>query len=269
MRLLSGLSLLFVSAALAVSPATAHTRILQLAYPAEDGEPVTGFLYRDADTADDAPVALLMHGLTGSTLHWLASDNRSHGDELARMLLERGYRVAALDARAHGARPEGQAPMARVMAAREGRPQAYRQMIQTTIGDYRQLLDRLDEEAGKTTDVLVVGYSMGGQMAAILAAQDPRVTHVVTLVPPAVQNVPDVAPLAAAPQIDRPWLLLTASEDVFSTPEQNDQLAAAGGRRVTRVEFESGHGLPDTYVGVIEAWLHQTAPLSNLAGKAK
>ncbi|WP_299329105.1 alpha/beta fold hydrolase [Parasphingopyxis sp.] len=264
MRLLISLFLFLAPALVAVTPASAQTRILQLAYEAEDGAPVTGFFYRDAETPDDAPVALLMHGLTGSALQWLATDNRSYGDELALMLLRRGYRVAALDARAHGARPESANPIARVMAAREGDTGAYREMITETIGDYRQLLDLMDEEAGGPTNVLVVGYSMGAQMATWLAAEDPRVTHVVTLVPPAVANVPEVAPLAAAPRVDRPWLLITATDDVFATPEQNMALAEAGGEMVTQVSFESGHRLPQTYIGVIEAWLHEHDPRSNI-----
>lgn len=264
MRLLMSLFLFLAPALVAVTPASAQTRILQLAYEAEDGAPVTGFFYRDAETPDDAPVALLLHGLNGSTLQWLATDNRSYGDELALMLLQRGYRVAALDARAHGARPEGADPIARVMAAREGDTETYREMITETIGDYRQLLDLMNEEAGGPTNVLVVGYSMGAQMATLLAAEDPRVTHVVTLVPPAVANVPEVAPLTAASRVDRPWLLITATNDVFATPEQNAALARSGREVVTQVSFESRHRLPETYIGIIEAWLHEHDPRSNI-----
>lgn len=252
--------LLIACAALLSSDADAQNRILQLGYEDEAGSPVTGFFYRAAETQDDAPIALLMHGLGGSTLHWLATDNRSYGDRLANMLVERGYRVAALDARSHGARPQGAGPMERVIAAREGNTAAYEAMITETLTDYQQLIDRMHEEAGGTTDVLVVGYSMGAQMATLLAARDERVTHIVTLVPPAVENVPALAPINAAPRIKRPWLLLTSSDDPFASDQQNAELEAAGGEFVTRIGFNGGHALPASYVSVVENWLHQQRP---------
>lgn len=237
------------------APSWAQTYVQQLGYDAPDGNRITGFIYQSKDTAKDAPLAVLMHGLMGSSLFWLAADNFAHGDDVSAMLLARGYRILALDARAHGARGGDKKPMELVMAARQGDTGAYQTMIKDTVGDYQFLLDRVMKNFKDSKHVLVVGYSMGAQIGTILAAQDKRVTHLATMVPPAVRNVPEVSPIKFAPDIQVPWLLLTASKDEFSTNEQNAELIAAAGQAPTNVSFGSGHALPQGYVGSIGSWL--------------
>ncbi len=248
---------IFVALAIATSsaPSWAQTFVQQLGYDAPDGDRITGFIYQSKDTAKDAPVAVLMHGLMGSSLNWLAADNFAYGDDVTAMLLARGYRVVALDARKHGARRGDKKPMELVKAARKGEAAAYQKMIKDTVGDYQFLLDRVMKNFKNSKHVLVVGYSMGAQMGTILAAQDKRVTHLATMVPPAVRNVPGVSPINFAPNVKVPWLLLTAAKDEFSTSEQNAELIAAGGQTLTNVSFESGHALPQSYVAAIGSWL--------------
>jgi len=241
------------------APGWAQTFVQQLGYDAPDGSRITGFVYQSANTAKDAPVAVLMHGLTGSSLYWLAADNFSYGDEVTAMLLARGYRIVALDARVHGARRVDRKPMALVKDARKGDTEAYQKMINDTVGDYKFLLDRLMKNFKDTKQVLVVGYSMGAQMGTLLAAQDDRITHLATMVPPAVRNVPEVSPIKFASEVKVPWLLLTASKDEFSTNEQNAELIATAGKTPTNVSFESGHALPQSYVAAIESWLDEQA----------
>lgn len=237
------------------APGWAQTFVQQLGYDAPDGSRITGFIYQSANTAKDAPVAVLIHGLMGSSLYWLAADNFANGDDVTAMLLARGYRIVALDARVHGARRSDKKPIELVMAARKGETEAYQEMINDTVGDYQFLLDRLMKNFEDTKHVLVVGYSMGAQMGTLLAAQDDRVTHLATMVPPAVRNVPEVSPIKFAPDVQVPWLLLTATKDEFSTPEQNAELIAAAGKTPTNVSFDSGHALPQSYVVAIENWL--------------
>lgn len=247
----------FVALAIIASsaPGWAQTFVQQLGYDAPDGDRITGFVYQSKDTAKDAPVAVLMHGLMGSSLYWLAADNLAYGDDVTAMLLARGYRIVALDAREHGARRGDEKPMALVKAARRGDTEAYQKMIKDTVGDYGFLLDRIMKNFKNARHVLVVGYSMGAQMGTMLAAQDERVTHLVTMVPPAVRNVRDVSPIKFAPDVQVPWLLLTSTKDEFSTPEQNAELIAAAGQTATNVSFESGHALPQSYVASIASWL--------------
>lgn len=236
-------------------PGWAQTFVQQLGYDAPDGDRITGFIYQSRDTASDAPLAVLMHGLMGSSLYWLAADNFAHGDDVTAMLLARGYRVVALDAREHGARLGAKKPMELVKAARKGETEAYRMMINDTVDDYQFLLDRVMKNFDGTRHILVVGYSMGAQMGTMLAAQDDRVTHLATMVPPAVRNVPEVSPINFAPDVQVPWLLLTAMKDEFSTNEQNAELIKVAGQTLTNVSFDSGHALPQSYVNAIANWL--------------
>ncbi|MCK0068994.1 alpha/beta hydrolase family protein [Kordiimonas laminariae] len=235
--------------------ASAQTYVQQLGYDAPDGNRITGFIYQSKDTKRDAPLAVLMHGLMGSSLYWLAEDNMMFGDDVTEMLIDRGYRVLALDARRHGARRSGDKPMALVKAARRGNSQAYQNMINNTVKDYQYLLDKMLKNFKGTEKVVVMGYSMGAQMGTLLASQDKRVTHLVTMVPPAVRNVPEVSPINFAADVKAPWLLITAENDEYSTDKQNAELIAAGST-ITNKSFDSGHVLPQAYVKTIETWLN-------------
>lgn len=237
--------------------ASAQTQIRQLGYDAPDGARITGFMMQKSrDIPDTAPIAVLMHGLTGSSVNWLAPGTHFSGDDVVALLLDRGYRIYALDARAHGGRRDGLSPIERVKQARAGDPASYQAMIEDTISDYRFLMDRIAERHPDARQVVAVGYSMGAQMATLLSAQDPRISHLVTMVPPAVQNVPAVAPITHAAKVEAHWLLLTANKDRFATPDQNRALAdaAAGVKHLT---FASGHMLPAIYVSEIGVWLQE------------
>ena len=239
----------------ASTTAFAQTGIQQLGYDAPDGNRITGFIYQSIETADDAPIAVLMHGLMGSSLYWLADDNLMHGDDVTAALIGRGYRVVALDARAHGARGVDKKPIEYVMAARNGDSEAYQAMIRNTIKDYQFLLNRLLKRYTNPKQVLAVGYSMGAQMATLLAASDERVTHLVTMVPPAVRNVPEVSPISFAPEVHIPWLLITADQDQYSSQAQNLELAEAAGKTPDLQSFDSKHVLPGDYVTSVIGWI--------------
>ena len=240
---------------LATPSVLAQNRISQIGYDAPDGDRITGFIYHAAKTPQNAPVAILMHGLMGSSLSWLASGNFAHADKVSAMLIEQGYRVIALDARSHGGRKDHLSPMARVKAARAGNPEAYSEMINKTVADYRFLLGVITTKYPDAPKVIAIGYSMGGQMASLLAASEGSVTHLVTMVPPAVRNVLAVAPITYASDISVPWLLLTAEKDQFSTPEQNAELIEKAGKGMKNISFKSGHLLPVDYVSEIGTWL--------------
>lgn len=248
---------LFLAITTATTAGLATTFVQQFGYDAPDGNRITGFIYQSAETPKDAPLAVLMHGLMGSSLYWLANDNGMHGDDITAELIERGYRVLALDARFHGARIVDVKPIEHVKNARKGDSAGYEAMILQTVADYRFILDRTFKNYPDTSRVLVVGYSMGAQMATLLAAEDARVTHLVTMVPPAVHNVPAVSPVSHAPKVTVPWLLLMANKDEYSTKSQNADLVAAAGRKPDVHYFDSKHVLPDTYVGTVESWLDQ------------
>ncbi|PCI62700.1 MAG: alpha/beta hydrolase [Kordiimonadales bacterium] len=234
--------------------ANADTQMQTLVLDAHDGERISGFLYQGEKTAKDAPIALLMHGLTGSNLHWIADGFPSYGGKLSAMLIDKGYRVVAIDARAHGVRKNDISPIERVMAARSGKPTAYRAMIENTIRDYDVLIKKLQRNFPDAKRIVAVGYSMGAQMAILLAAENDAVTQLITMVPPFVGNVPEVSPIQHAEGVEVPWLLLTANKDRFSTVEQNSMLAAKAAGPLQHKSYDSGHVLPAEYLAVIELW---------------
>ncbi len=240
--------------------AFARTDIQQLAMEAKDGNRITGFLYQDERIEKDAPLAILMHGMTGSSLYWLADGNVTFGDDLANDLVNKGYRVVALDARAHGARKDGIKPLERLKALKSGNPKAYLAMINGTIRDYDVLLNKVTSKFGKPQHIMVVGYSMGAQMAVLFAAKHKEVTHLITMVPPAAKDASVVAPISHASKVKAQWLLLTASRDQFSTKADNDALAKAAGGKLTHAIFGSRHILPRAYLSAVSNWMVDIQP---------
>lgn len=248
---------LFLLFALWMAPvaASAETQMQALVLEAHDGARITGFLYQKRGTPKDAPIAVMMHGLTGSSLHWVADGFPSYGGQLTDWFAGQGYRVVALDARAHGVRKEGASPIERVMAARKGEPAAYQAMIENTAKDYGTLLAKMREKFPTAPRIVAVGYSMGAQMAVLTASANDEVTHIVTMVPPHVGNVPAVAPFSHAEKVTVPWLLLTANKDQFANADQNAALAKLGSGPVEHRTFDSGHVLPVDYMEAVQQWV--------------
>lgn len=240
--------------------AFAQTNVQQLALEAPDRNRITGFIYQNIKTEKDAPLAILMHGMTGSSLSWLAYDHGSYTDLITKELIRKGYRVVALDARSHGARKDDMKPLERLKNLRSGKPEAYLAMIEGTLSDYDVLLAKVNSKFGSPKHILSVGYSMGAQMAVLFAAKHKEVTHIVTMVPPAAQSAKVVAPINHASNVQAQWLLITASKDQFSSKADNDALAKAGGEKLTRVEFDSNHRLPRGYVDAVIDWIATIEP---------
>ncbi len=241
--------------ALGNTAAFARTKVQPLALEAKDGNRVTGFIMQDANAKKNAPLAILMHGMTGSSLQWIAKDNVSQGDDLTSDLVQRGYRVVALDARSHGVRKDDLPPLKRVEHLRAGQSEAYLAMINGTLNDYDVLLEEVKSHYGQPGHILVVGYSMGAQMAVLFAAKHGQVSHIVTMVPPAVKDAPSVAPINHAGRVHADWLLLTASRDQFSTRADSNALVKAAGDKMHRVEFDSAHMLPANYADTVIKWI--------------
>ncbi len=149
-------------------------------------------------------------------------------------------------------------PIARVKGARKGKSGPYQEMITNTVLDYNVLVAKVVKNFNTPEHVLVIGYSMGAQMGVLFSAQSDDVTYLATMVPPAVKNVPAVAPINHVSKIKVPWLLMTSNKDQFSTKKQNTKLAASSSGPVKHVTFDSGHALPKEYVSTIEEWMNST-----------
>ncbi len=235
--------------------AFAQTNVQSLALEAPDGNRITGFIYQNITTRKNAPLAILMHGMTGSSLDWLADNHRYYTDLITKDLIRKGYRVVALDARSHGMRKDEMKPHMRLKNLRSGKPEPYLAMIEGTLNDYDVLLEKVNKKYGPPKYILAAGYSMGAQMVVLFAAKHKEVTHIVTMVPPAAQSAKVVAPVNHASKVQAQWLLITASKDQFSSKADNDALAKAGGEKVARIEFDSKHILPRGYVDAVIEWI--------------
>ncbi|MGE6759965.1 alpha/beta hydrolase [Corallococcus interemptor] len=252
--LLLGLMFLATSVAHAGSPSVA------VEVHAEDGERIPAWVLEPEGKGTNPPVALLLHGLTRSKDDWLSDAEPTFGGALTEHLRSAGYRVYLMDARRHGARATPDAkPGALAKRAHAGEPGPYQAMISGTVRDAQVLLAKVLAHGKKPPKVLVAGYSMGAQVGLLLASREPRITHLVTMVPPHVDPVlGDAAPVNRMDHVHQSWLLLTANRDSFSTEEDNRKLFdAAPSKRKTRRTFDSGHALPREYLEAVRGWLSE------------
>jgi esterase len=118
--------------------------------PTEPDTPPVALHHRDLGGSGDPPIVLL-HGLLGSSRNWQTA---------GRALADAGRRVYALDLRNHGLSPHAQA-------------MAYASMV-------ADVLAWMDAHAAGPVEL--VGHSMGGKVAMLLACRHPgRVSRLVVV----------------------------------------------------------------------------------------
>jgi len=236
--------------------ANSATRVSPINYDTHDGKVMRGFIMQNEKTSKDAPIAILMHGMKTHFFHWFASSGPMYGQQLAQSFLDKGYRVVALDARWHGyTRKEG-SPDTALTKAKLGFTGDYYAMIKNSVKDYEYVLGRLSKNFKEARHIVAVGYSMGAQMAIMLAANNPEITHLITMVPPHTGSLKEVSTVEFAKKAKvENWLLLMANEDDYSSPEENDEIEKAITSSYKRVDFEGGHVLPKAYVDVVSNWV--------------
>ncbi|RKH44328.1 alpha/beta fold hydrolase [Corallococcus sicarius] len=108
----------------------------------------------------DAPLVVCVHGILDQAASW---------DEMAVGLVERGYRVVALDLRGHG---------------RSGHPPPN---VALTAVDFLWDLTRIT--ARETRPFTLVGHSMGGAVATLFAAAYPQQVEQLVLVEPVIPHL--------------------------------------------------------------------------------
>lgn len=247
--------------------------------PSFDGAVANGRIVYPADPAVLAaprPVLLGMHAMGRSHGRWSEAEFKGkrtieNTHRLAELALQQGYVVIALDAREHGDRKNADKPLTPRELLRNlhwwGEREPYEHLIVDTVKDWRVLLDWVAQQAQfDRSNIRAAGYSMGAQMALLLAGTDGRVSAVAAMVPPGLTNrVAVVAPLNVAPQLaaSRVWLL-TADDDEHASVDDNASLfAALPGDGKQHLRFAGGHLLPADYVERLLPWLTEAGRSSN------
>jgi dienelactone hydrolase len=242
-----------------------------LVVPSFDGAVANGRIVYPADPAALAaprPVLLAMHAMGRSHGRWFETEIKGkrtieNTHRLAELALQQGYVVIALDAREHGDRKNADKPLNPRALLRNlhwwGEREPYERLIVDSVKDWRVLLDWVAQQPQfDRSNIRAAGYSMGAQMALLLAGTDGRVSAVAAMVPPGLTNrVAVVAPLNVAPQLadTRVWLL-TADDDEHASVDENASLfAALPGVGKQHLRFAGGHLLPPDYVERLLPWL--------------
>jgi dienelactone hydrolase len=252
-----------------------------LALPSFDGAVALGRIVYPADPAQQAaprPVLLALHAM-GRT-HWRWSQAEFKGrptientHRVTELALQQGYVVIALDAREHGDRKNPDKPLvAREMLRNMhwwGEREPYERMIVDSVKDWRVLLDWVAQQPQfDLRHIHAAGYSMGAQMALLLAGTDARVSAVAAMVPPGLTNrVAVVAPLNVAPQLAqaRVWLLSADDDEHASVRENAALFEALPGAGKQHLRFAGGHLLPAEYVERLRPWLAEVNASPNNA----
>jgi hypothetical protein len=206
-------------------------------FTARDGVLVTGSLF--VPEQRPAPGVVLLH---------MATRNRHDWDATGRALAQAGIVTLAVDFRRSGT------------AAGSGDG--------TTAGSFADLA--LDAEAARAylaarpevaaTRLGMAGASLGANVAAIVASNDPSIRSLVLLSPAL-----DYRGLRIEQPVtrygDRPALLVASSEDPFALRTARTLVTAGNGPRELRVLSEAGHGTvmlarhPDLIDAVVDWFL--------------
>ncbi len=188
-------------------------------------------------------------------------DTVTQVNDIGAMALASNHVLVAIDARFHGTRKKTDMPLSKVMNSMNywGERSYYEGMVVDTVLDYKHLINGLEELFGPT-DITLAGYSMGGQVSLLLAATDPRVGSVISIVPPNLDNkVAKVAPINFVENMtDQKVWLLSANNDGYAAVRQNQLLfERVSSTNKHHVTFDSGHILPEGYTEQLLTWFEQ------------
>jgi dienelactone hydrolase len=200
-----------------------------------------------------SPVALLLHGFSSSKERMAYSVGRS--------LLARGVGSLALDLPFHGERDGSGAPL-------PSNPLAIVGAWKAAIAEARAAVTWLvAQPETDDTCVGVIGYSLGGFLALMTAAEEERL-RVVALA--AAGDLPDrtpyaalvrglVNPLRAAGQLaGRPLLLVNGRRDTTTRPAQAERLFEAAREPKTMLWYDGGHWPAQSVIDQAAEWTAAT-----------
>ena len=245
----------------ATSTARGEERVLDLVHGTER---VPATLLAPAG-ARSTPAALLLHGFS--------SNKERMTQSIGRALQQRGVASLALDLPFHGERggaddtPSYRNPMALVAAWR------------SAVREARAAIEWLGAQPEiDGAPLAVTGYSLGGFLALMMAAEEPTV-RVITLA--AAGDLPDrtpyaslvrraVNPLRAVQQLaGRPLLLVNGRRDTTTRPEQAERLFAHAEEPKELYWYEGGHWPPVSAIEDTAEWTFAELRRRGAAGQRR
>jgi dienelactone hydrolase len=202
-------------------------------------------------TSDEpVPAVLLLHGFSSS--------RGRMSQAVGRPLLATGVASLALDLPYHGERSAENGTVPK-------NPLALVSAWRSAVAEARAAVDWLEEQPEVDPSRMgVVGYSLGGFLALMTAADEPRL-QVVALA--AAGDLPDQTPYATMvrsvvdPQraarklAGRPLLLLNGRRDTTTRPAQAERLFAAAEEPKTLLWYEGGHWPPPAAIEQVVQWV--------------
>jgi fermentation-respiration switch protein FrsA (DUF1100 family) len=204
-------------------------------------------LWLTPDTDRPMPAVLLLHGFSSSKERMAQS--------VGRALLERGVASLALDLPYHGARAMGELPKNPLAIVG-----AWKAAVAEARGAIAWLASQPETDPAR---IGVIGYSLGGFLAIMTAAEEERL-RVVALA--AAGALPDrtpyaalvrglIDPLRAARRLDgRPLLLVNGRRDMTTRAAQAERLFAAASEPKTIVWYDGGHWPPQSAIDTAAGW---------------
>ena len=237
-------------------------RVFAFTFRSFDGEVVHGQISYPDTGSEKYPVLIGVSAMGRSYVRWWVDTFNGNPtvtqvNKITNIAGMNGYVVVSIDARYHGKRKDPDRSLRSIMNDLHffGDKSDYEAMIRDTVRDHRVLLDWIERQGDLDANrITVAGYSMGGQISLILGSIDARVSRIISIVPPFIDDKTAlVAPKNFVSLLgDKPVLLITASDDENASTSENDFLfGILPGANKERIDFDGGHILPEEYVNML------------------
>ena len=237
-----------------------------LQFNSDDQQPVNGTLAfpegYNPGSKQPFKLALLLHAMGTDQNLWFDNERAIKAGLISDHLRQSGYAVLALDARLHGLRKvDNMGPREILTKAHSPNRRIYNDMIVGSVRDYRLALQWIKStHPVLASHTAAFGYSMGAQMSLLLAAYEPSIKYVVSMVPPYVGvAVSPVAPRHHVSNIKTAQvLMLAATQDQYTTEAEYQQVFDLITSTNKKVQFfKSGHRLPDSFHDVVLTFIDE------------
>jgi dienelactone hydrolase len=225
------------------------------------------FRFKDADGQVVPALLCTPHGKKGPfpvvvAVHGLGSNKAQVCGQVAPALTRRGVAVIAPDLPLHGERPGDPHTIFNLKD-----PFKAFKLYREAVIDVRQCIDLAAERPElDTSNVTLVGYSMGSWINSVAGPCDERVKQMVLMVggardvPPAAAIIPQLAaiqPQLAIAHFARPLLMLNGQQDHTVTPTMAKTLYAAAHDPKEQIWYPSGHHLPNDAYEKAASWIDE------------